>query len=181
MSRPEITRLRRRFGPVLAGAALLCAASAPLRADVEIGAPFPPLAMTGAKDGALPDLAGKVVLVDFWASWCAPCKASFPTYAKLQESYAARGFAVVAVSVDEKVAPYEAFVKKFAPPFIVVRDEKQALVTKVEVMAMPTCFLLGRDGRVRALHHGFHGDKTEETLRHEIEAALDEKISPPPS
>src|SRR5437868_8369648 len=95
----------------LVGAALLALAASGLSADVDIGAPFPSLAMTGAKDGALPDLTGKVVLVDFWASWCAPCRASFPLYAKLQASYAARGFVIVAVSVDEKAGPYEAFVK----------------------------------------------------------------------
>ena len=156
----------------LLAAAALAGAGVSLRADVEIGELFPPLTMTGAKEGELPLLKGKVVLVDFWASWCAPCKASFPLYAKLHADYAGRGLVVVGVSVDEKVGPYEAFLKKFAPPFAVVRDQEHGLVTKVEIMAMPTCFLLGRDGRVRALHHGFHGEKSEETLRREIEAAL---------
>jgi thiol-disulfide isomerase/thioredoxin len=120
-----------------------------------------------------------VVLVDFWASWCAPCKASFPAYAKLQADYAGRGLVIVAVSVDENAGRFAAFVKKFDPSFITLRDKSQELVRQVRVPAMPTCYLLGRDGRVRYLHEGFHGADTERELREEIDALLAEPNSPP--
>jgi len=114
------------------GALLAFAALAPLRADVTAGAAFPALASAGLA-GDLPATAGKVLLVDFWASWCAPCKASFPAYARLQAAYAARGLVIVAVSVDDDPAAYAAFVKKFAPPFATVRDTTQQLVRTVDV------------------------------------------------
>jgi thiol-disulfide isomerase/thioredoxin len=143
-------------------------------ADLRPGDPFPALATAQLTGGTLPAMDGKVVLVDFWASWCAPCKASFPAYAKLQVEYVARGLVIVAVSVDENPAAYAAFVERLRPPFTAMRDQGQQLVRLVRVPAMPTCYLLGRDGRVRFVHQGFHGDDTERELRREIGALLAE-------
>jgi thiol-disulfide isomerase/thioredoxin len=158
------------------GALLALAALAPLRADVQAGAAFPALASAGLA-GDVPATAGQVLLVDFWASWCAPCKASFPAFARLHAAYAARGLVIVAVSVDEDPAAYTAFVKKFAPPFATVRDAKQQLVRTVNVPTMPTSYLVGPDGKVRRIHSGFHGEETEKALRAEIEAVFAEKAS----
>jgi thiol-disulfide isomerase/thioredoxin len=85
----------------------------------------------GLTGSELPDTNGRVVLVDFWASWCAPCKASFPAFSRLHADYAARGLLIIAVSVDEKPAAYSAFIKKMTPPFSVMRDAKQKLVADV--------------------------------------------------
>ena len=144
------------------------------RADVKVGDSFPSLPAAGLTGGALPDTAGRVVLVDFWASWCAPCKASFPAYAKLQADYAARGLVIVAVSVDEDPAAYAAFVKRMHPPFATLHDHTQQLVRQVQVPAMPTCYLIGRDGRVRLVRQGFHGEDRERELRKEIDTLLAE-------
>jgi thiol-disulfide isomerase/thioredoxin len=160
--------------PLLLGALLALAALTPLRADVHVGAAFPALASAGLA-GDVPATAGQVLVVDFWASWCAPCKASFPAYARLHAAYAARGLVIVAVSVDEDAAAYAAFVKKFAPPFATVRDATQQLVRTVNVPTMPTSYLVARDGKVRFVHSGFHGEETEKALRAEIEALLAEK------
>jgi thiol-disulfide isomerase/thioredoxin len=150
-----------------------------LRAATLPGDPFPSLAAAGLDGGAPPATARKVVLVDFWASWCAPCKASFPAYAQLQAEYAPRGLVIVAVSVDEDPAAYAAFLARFRPTFAVRRDSGQRLVRLIDVPAMPTCYLLGRDGRVRFVHHGFHGEDTERELRREIDRLLaDPAISP---
>lgn len=149
-----------------------------VRAEVKVGEAFPAFAPAGVvtlAGGELPDTAGKVVLVDFWASWCAPCKASFPAMAKLHADYAARGLVVAAVSIDEKPGAAVAFVKKMAPPFGALHDREQKLVRQVVVPAMPTSYLIGRDGRVRFMHQGFHGDATDRELRKEIEALLAEK------
>lgn len=148
------------------------------RAEVKVGDTFPPLGSAGLvtlAGGEIPATAGKVVLVDFWASWCAPCKASFPMMAKLQKDYAARGLVIVAVSVDEKPAAAVAFVKKLAPTFSTVHDRTQKLVTAVVAPTMPTSYLIARDGRVRFRHEGYHGDVTERELRKEIETLLAEK------
>jgi thiol-disulfide isomerase/thioredoxin len=171
------TNSRWSFGSALLVIALL--GVLPARADVKVGDAFPPLASAALTGGTLPATAGQIVLVDFWASWCAPCKASFPAYAKIQSDYAARGLVVVAVSVDEKQKDYEAFVHKLAPTFTTVLDQSHSLVAQVNVPVMPTSYLLGRDGRVRFLHAGFHGDSTDHELRSEIETLLSEKNSPP--
>jgi thiol-disulfide isomerase/thioredoxin len=144
------------------------------RAQVKTGDTFPSLSAAGLS-GALPETAGRVVLVDFWASWCAPCHASFPAYARLQSDYARRGLVIVAVSVDESQADYEAFLRKFSPPFPTLRDASQALAAAVGIPGMPTSYLIGRDGRVLAVHEGFHSGETEPALRREIEALLPKK------
>jgi thiol-disulfide isomerase/thioredoxin len=149
-----------------------------LRAQVVAGNSFPPLASSGVV-GAVPDTAGKVVLVDFWASWCAPCKASFPVYSRLQDAYAVRGLTVVAVSVDDSPEAYSAFIAKLKPSFVTVHDARHTLVSVVQVPTMPTSYLVDRSGRVRFVHAAFHGDQTERELRKEIETLLDEKAPSP--
>ncbi|HEX2854218.1 MAG TPA: TlpA disulfide reductase family protein [Opitutaceae bacterium] len=146
------------------------------QAQIKSGDAFPSLADAGLSGGAVPATAGQVVLVDFWASWCAPCKASFPAMARLHADYGSRGLVIVAVSVDDKPAAYETFVKKLAPPFVTVLDGGKKLVREVKAPAMPTSYLIGRDGKVRFVHPGFHGDETDRQLRQQIDALLAEKI-----
>lgn len=146
-------------------------------AQVGVGDPFPNLSSAGLSGAPLPETKGAVVLVDFWASWCAPCKASFPAFGRLHETFAGRGLVIVAVSVDEKPAAFAGFVKKWQPPFAAVLDEKKKLVQAVRVPAMPTSYLIGRDGRVRSVHQGFHGAASERELQQAIEQLLAEPSS----
>jgi thiol-disulfide isomerase/thioredoxin len=170
---------RARF-PKAAWVAAACALfGGALSAQVEPGSMFPSLSAAGLTGGTLPDTAGKVVLVDFWASWCAPCKASFPAYSQIQTTYAGRGLVIVAVSVDEIPADYAAFVAKYKPAFATVNDSAHKLVSIVQVPTMPTCYLIDRTGKVRFVHDGFRGGQTERTLRKEIEDLLDEKAPAP--
>jgi thiol-disulfide isomerase/thioredoxin len=147
----------------LAGVLVLAA-----RAETRVGDRFPAL------PAGAPAVAGQVAVIDFWASWCAPCKASFTAYARLHAAYAPRGVVVIGVGVDESAPAFAAFVKQFAPPFATVRDAGHRLVAEVRVPAMPACYLLGRDGRVRFVHQGFHGEATDRELRREIDSLLAE-------
>ena len=155
--------------------ALACglALAASAAAEVKVGQPFPAIGGYGL-DGSLPALEGQVVLVDFWASWCAPCKASFPAYTELQRELAGRGFVLLAVSVDKAGGPYEEFVKRFNPAFPTVRDGAQRLVAEVQAPAMPTSYLIDQKGILRAVHTGFHGAETVQSLRQEIVRLLEE-------
>jgi thiol-disulfide isomerase/thioredoxin len=152
--------------PLACALAVLWAADA--RADIRVGDAFPALASAGLVGGTLPETVGRVILVDFWASWCPPCKTSFPAYGRLNSEFAVKGLVIVAVSVDQDRADYEAFVRKMAPAFFVALDRDQRLVRAVQVPTMPTCYLVDRQGRVRFVHAGFRGSETEEALRGEI-------------
>jgi thiol-disulfide isomerase/thioredoxin len=128
-------------------------------------------------EGKLPEkLKGQVVLVDFWASWCAPCKKSFPAMEDLNKQYAGQGLVIVAVSVDEKQEDMQRFLERMPVSFVTVRDANHKLVAAVDVQTMPTSFLLGRDGTVRYTHSGFYGDQTIKQYHDEIEQLLKEPI-----
>ena len=159
---------------IIIGLACLLACNAAAQAEVKVGQPFPNLAGYSL-DGTLPALEGQVVLVDFWATWCAPCKASFPAYSELQRELANRGFVLVAVSVDKTKGPYDEFLKRFAPAFPTVRDGAQKLVGEVKVPTMPTSYLIDRKGVLRQVHSGFRGAETVKILREEIIRLLEEK------
>jgi thiol-disulfide isomerase/thioredoxin len=158
--------------PVAATFAIILAS--PVRADIRVGDVFPPLSSAGLVGGALPETSGKVVLVDFWASWCPPCRLSFPAYGRLSSEFAAKGLVIVAVSVDQVAADYEAFVRKLAPPFYVALDRDQRLVRTAQVPTMPTCYLVDRLGRVRYVHPGFRGAETEREIQEEVGRLLSE-------
>lgn len=152
--------------------AALAAALAVQAAEIKVGDTFPALAQAGL-EGELPkELKGKVVLVDFWASWCGPCKQSLPVLNELAGRYSSRGLVVVGVSVDDSKAAMDQFLKKNVARFPMVRDAKQTLVAQVNVSSMPTSFILDAEGKVRFLHNGFHGDKTRAQYVREIESLL---------
>lgn len=158
------------LGALIALATLLspfgCPAAAP-----KAGEPFPDLA--GASlEGTLPDLRNRVLLVDFWASWCGPCKKSFPVMAELHRKYQPRGLEIIAISVDEKKVAMDAFLKKAQPPFTVVRDGHGRLAEIAGLETMPTSYLIGTDGRILSVHSGFDGEATRRKYVEEIESAL---------
>lgn len=161
--------------PVLAFACCLLALGSVVRAELKPGDSFPALAAAGLRGGTLPDVEGRILVVDFWASWCAPCKASFPALGKVATDYAARNVVLVGVSVDESPAAYAAFLKKFAPPFSALHDASQSLVRAVQVPTMPTTYIIDRKGRVRAIHTGYHGEASDRRLRAALDALLAEK------
>ena len=146
-----------------------------VRAQLREGDPMPVLSEFGLEgDLASAPTAGRVVLLDFWASWCAPCKASFPSLSALQREWGAQGLTVIGVSVDEKKTAYDAFVSRLKPSFVTLRDAEKRLVRVVRVPTMPTSYLIDRKGVVRLVHEGFRGETTERALRTKVRQLLDE-------
>jgi thiol-disulfide isomerase/thioredoxin len=111
---------------------------------------------------------GKVVYLDFWASWCKPCRHSFPWMNAMQQKYAADGLVIVAVNVDEQHADAEKFLKDTPAEFTVVYDAEGKLAEQYSIIGMPSSFIIGRDGQVLQRHQGFFDDspaKYEAELR----------------
>ena len=135
-------------------------------------------------DGApfeLGSLAGRVVLVDFWASWCGPCRRSLPAYGALRAELAPRGFEVVAINLDEHAADARAFLERHPLAFVVVRDERGDSARAFGVRTMPSSYLVGCDGTIRARHAGFEASELP-ALRARIEALLEEaRCDAPPA
>lgn len=147
-----------------------------LRAEIKVGDRFPALADAGLVSlagGDLPATGGKVVLVDFWASWCAPCKESFPAMKELHEKYSAQGLVVVAVSIDDDKADMDAFLKKNPMPFTLVRDPQSKLFDKqLGLTGVPVSYILDKQGKVAFTHSGYEGKKTKKLLTEKIESLL---------
>lgn len=123
------------------------------------------------KDITLSQYKGKVLLVDFWATWCGPCKVEIPGFVELQDTYGKRGFQVVGISVDDTPAQLEPYIKELKMNYPVLlglgRDDVQDAFGPL--LGLPTTFLVSRDGKICATHAGF-ADK--ETFEHEIKALL---------
>ena len=121
---------------------------------------------------ALPKTSGKVVLVDFWASWCGPCKASFAAMARLHAKYAGRGLVIIGIGVDEDPAKHQAFAAKNRVGFTLVHDSQQKAAAFFNPPTMPSSYLVDRSGKIRYIHAGFKSGKTEAEYIQEIEALL---------
>lgn len=114
--------------------------------------------------------AGKVLIVDFWATWCKPCRQSFPVYQKLLNEFDGK-LAVVGVSVDDAADGIAAFKRETGVEFPLVWDQGQAVAGTYKPGTMPTSFVIDRSGIVHSIHEGFRqGD--EATLEQEIRALL---------
>lgn len=145
------------------------------KAQLKVGDSVPVLSQFSLEGQVPADLAGRVVVLDFWASWCGPCKASFPTLMSLQTELGSAGLTVLGVSVDENKGAYEGFLRKHAPVFPTVRDAEHRLVKVVRAPKMPTTYVIDRRGVVRHIHEGYHGDASAKLLRDQVSVLLAEK------
>ncbi|MBC55090.1 MAG: redoxin [Gammaproteobacteria bacterium] len=134
---------------------------------VEEGQPAPDFTLPGVRPSdstvQLSELQGKVVYVDFWASWCLPCLRSLPQINGLYEQYRDQGFEVVAITIDDPVEDATEFLEDLEVPlaYSVVLDATAEVMDQYRVVGMPTSFLIDRDGMIRKVHKGFREGDTE--------------------
>jgi thiol-disulfide isomerase/thioredoxin len=126
------------------------------------------------KDFQWDDYRGKVVLVDFWATWCGPCRAMLPRLVELHEQYRDRGFDIVGINLDDEAEAVESFLKENELPWTTLfdshEDAEQAMGQYYGIRVIPTTVLVGKDGKVLAT--GLHGEA--------ITAAVTDLLGPPP-
>ncbi|SKA97163.1 Peroxiredoxin [Prosthecobacter debontii] len=147
--------------------------SSSFAAEASVGAAMPSLG-TLLPGSSLPKTSGKVVLVDFWASWCAPCKLSFVTLQRLHQKYASKGLVIIGVGVDEDAGKFQTFASKHPAGFTLVHDTQQSAAAYFNPPTMPSSYLVDKSGKIRFIHQGFRGEKTEAEYVHEIEQMLSE-------
>ncbi|MGH7329010.1 MAG: TlpA family protein disulfide reductase, partial [Polyangiaceae bacterium] len=119
----------------------------------------------------LSKLSGKVVVVDFWATWCGPCKKSFPKLQELNVKYKASGLEIVGISEDDDKGGIADFGSTLGAKFFIGWDQDKSIAGKWHVEAMPTSFVIDKKGIVRFVHAGYHdGDEAE--IEKEIKGLL---------
>lgn len=136
---------------------------------VEVGTAAPQFALPTARGAtiSLQALRGQVVYVDFWASWCGPCRRSFPWMNELHQRYGSRGFTLVAINVDTKRADADRFLQQYPADFVVVYDAAGATPAAYDVKAMPSSYVIDPQGRIAWIEHGFLDERR---------SALEDKI-----
>ena len=115
---------------------------------------------------SLASLKGKVVYLDFWASWCSPCKKSFPWMKKMQEKYGDQGLVIVAANMDQKREKADEFIASSKPNFLIAFDPEGAVAEKYQLVGMPTSYLIDRKGELHSSHAGFREEDMEKLEKH---------------
>ena len=128
---------------------------------------------TAGKNFSLASQKGKVILLDFWATWCAPCKVEIPWFAEFQTKYGPRGLAVIGVSVDDTAEKLKPFVQQYKMNYPVLlgegHDDLMGPKGFGTMGVFPTTFVIGRDGRICKAHEGL---SAKEKFEQEIKALL---------
>lgn len=166
--------VRRALVSWLASAAVVFVAAGALALDP--GARAPELGMRDLQGNqvTITGLRGRVVIVDFWASWCEPCAASMPVYQRLYEQYRDRGLTIVGVSQDRNIDNARQFATRHRITFPVVFDEGHAIANRYRPPRMPTAYVIDRGGIVRHVHAGYDAGEAAR-LEAEIRALLDRR------
>jgi thiol-disulfide isomerase/thioredoxin len=166
--------MKKQSFALLLGWTLALAGIAPAMA-LDAGQPAPEFNLGGLKGPvASADLKGKVTYVDFWASWCGPCKQSFPWLNEMQAKYGAKGFQVIGINLDKKRADADKFLAETPATFSIAFDATGDTPKRFEIKGMPSSVLVGPDGKVIATHNGFREEERKE-LEERITRALSAK------
>ena len=174
-----IPRLRAGSRPAqfLSAAGVLLAAFATFTAlpaaAVQAGEAAPEVVLVDAAGKSVPlsSLRGRTVYLDFWASWCGPCRQSFPWMNALHQKYGAAGLTVVALNVDQKRDAADRFLRDLPAQFRIAYDAQGAAPRAFGIKAMPTSILIDPAGMVTLIHDGFR-DEDKAELEDKIRAAL---------
>lgn len=133
---------------------------------VENGQAAPEFNLPGRLNSVkLSDFKGKTVYLDFWASWCGPCRQSFPWMNDMQTRYGDKGLRIVGINVDQNTNDAKAFLKNTPASFDVAFDPDGKTPAAYGVMGMPTSMLIGPDGKVLMMHSGFRSEERSELER----------------
>jgi len=111
-----------------------------------------------ARDGgrvALSDLSGQVVMVNFWATWCGPCRAEMPHLEALYQRYSDLGFTLLGVNVEEGSSGADKFLEETPVSFPILFDPENNVSELYDVVAMPSTVLIDKSGNMRYIHHGY--------------------------
>ena len=139
-----------------------------------IGTPSPSFqldSVNGMGKVSMAAFSGKVVIVDFWATWCEPCKKSFPKLQDLHARYKASGVSVVGLSEDDDKGGIKEFANSLGADFPLVWDSDKAIAGKWQPGSMPATFIVDRKGLVRFMHRGYH-DGEELEIEKEVKSLL---------
>ena len=142
--------------------------------SAEIGETAPPFSLKSISGSGWIDLDSepeKILYIDFWASWCGPCKLSFPSMIKLKKLFKDEPFEIIAISVDTDLRAADKFLDSYEINFQVALDLDGAVAEKYALPGMPSSFLLDRDKKVIATHKGFRKSDFAK-IKKEIEEAL---------
>jgi len=123
----------------------------------------------------LKSFTGKVLYIDFWASWCPPCAKSFPFLNELQQQYAQQGLQIIGINLDEEPEDAEKFLVQFPAKFTLASDLTKQCAEGLGVAAMPSSYLIDRKGIIRHIHLGFRAGETE-ALRKLVKQLLEEPV-----
>jgi peroxiredoxin len=154
--------------------AMLAAAGA-ARAKAAPNAPAPDFTLRQI-DGPnlrLGEQRGRVVMVNFWATWCGPCRIELPHLDKLHAKYRSSGFLLLGVNIDDDPNAAKALALKMSLKFPVLFDSEKKVVAAYDLNAMPATVLIDRDGKVRHLHRGYK-DGVEQLYEQQVRALLKE-------
>jgi peroxiredoxin len=159
-----------RFG-YLFFALLACCLNANAAVTVATLAPDFTLRSSNGPNLRLQEQRGRVVMVNFWATWCGPCRQEMPQLARLHDKYRAAGFTLLGVSVDDDARHAAEVADRMGLKFPVLLDSDKSVSKAYDLSTMPTTYLIDRDGRVRYLHKGYVAGN-EEAYEREIRELL---------
>jgi thiol-disulfide isomerase/thioredoxin len=148
---------------------------------------FTPLSLSFAQEIAAPDfaisnaqlpnklsdLAGQVVYLDFWASWCKPCRQSFPWMNQMQQKYASQGLQIIAINLDTESSLTKDFLDKVPAQIPIIYDPEGNIASDYQLIGMPSSYLIDKTGKIRFSHKGFF-TRTKSLYEEELVLLLNE-------